>query len=146
MTVHYDTAYDLILKNLSTVESISTESGQDPETSLLGRYARLAKGNAFFAFLYKRLNGDIDINLQTQIIQTVKSFDQNFVEVHYQQTEQGTTFVVDDGINKRATKMYHSTLSDWLFNSSLVYSTEPETKPNNSEINAFISRFNELYK
>lgn len=146
MIVNYDTAYALILKNLSTVESFSTEPGQDPETSLLGRCARLAKGNAFFAFLYKRLNGDIDINLQTQILQTVKSFDQNFVEVHYQQTEQGTSFVVDDGINKRATKMYPSTWSDLFFNSSLVERTETETKPNKSEINAVISRFNELYK
>lgn len=146
MIVNYDTAYALILKNLSTVESFSTEPGQDPETSLLGRCARLAKGNAFFAFLYKRLNGDIDINLQTQILQTVKSFDQNFVEVHYQQTEQGTSFVVDDGINKRATKMYPSTWSDLFFNSSLVERTETETKPNKSEISAVISRFNELYK
>lgn len=146
MIVNYDTAYALILKNLSTVESFGVEPGQDPETSLLGRCARLAKGNAFFAFLYKRLNGDIDINLQTQILQTVKSFDQNFVEVHYQQTEQGTSFVVDDGINKRATKMYPSTWSDLFFNSSLVERTETETKPNKSEINAVISRFNELYK
>ena len=146
MIVNYDTAYALILKNLSTVESFGVEPGQDPETSLLGRCARLAKGNAFFAFLYKRLNGDIDINLQTQILQTVKSFDQNFVEVHYQQTEQGTSFVVDDGINKRATKMYPSTWSDLFFNSSLVERTETETKPNKSEINEVISRFNELYK
>lgn len=146
MIVNYDTAYALILKNLSTVESFSTEPGQNPETSLLGRCARLAKGNAFFAFLYKRLNGDIDINLQTQILQTIKSFDQNFVEVHYQQTEQGTSFVVDDGINKRATKMYPSTWSDLFFNSSLVERTETETKPNKTEINAVISRFNKLYK
>lgn len=146
MIVNYDTAYALILKNLSTVESFSTEPGQNPETSLLGRCARLAKGNAFFAFLYKRLNGDIDINLQTQILQTIKSFDQNFVEVHYQQTEQGTSFVVDDGINKRSTKMYPSTWSDLFFNSSLVERTETETKPNKSEINAVISRFNKLYK
>lgn len=146
MIVNYDTAYALILKNLSTVESFSTEPGQDPETSLLGRCARLAKGNAFFAFLYKRLNSDLDINLQTQILQTIKSFDQNFVEVHYQQTEQGTSFVVDDGINKRATKMYPSTWSDLFFNSSLVEKTETETKPNKSEISAIISKFNKLYK
>lgn len=146
MIVNYDTAYALILKNLSTVESFSTEPGQNPETSLLGRCARLAKGNAFFAFLYKRLNGDIDINLQTQILQTIKSFDQNFVEVHYQQTEQGTSFVVDDGINKRATKMYPSTWSDLFFNSSLVERTETETKINKSEVSNIISKFNKLSK
>jgi hypothetical protein len=66
--------------------------------------------------------------------------------VHYQQTEQGTSFVVDDGINKRATKMYPSTWSDLFFNSSLVERTETETKPNKTEINAVISRFNKLYK
>lgn len=146
MIVNYDTAAALILKNLSTVETYSTGPGQNPETSLLGRCARLSKGNPFFAFLYKRLNGSIDINLQTQLLQTIKSFDQNFVEVHYNKDEKGNaSFSIDDGINKRSTKMYPSTWSDLFFNSSMINRTNDEIKPNATEINNVITEFDNLY-
>jgi hypothetical protein len=74
MIVDYDEAYSLILNNLSTVEDYSPVPGEDPNNSLLGKCANLSRHNPFFAFLYKRLNDVKDSNLETQILQTIKSF------------------------------------------------------------------------
>ena len=147
MIVDYDTAYALIAKNLSTVETFHAEPGQDPETSLVGRCARLAKSSPFFQFLYKRLSQNMDMNLQTQILQTVKSFDQNFVEVSFFKDVDGNiSFEVKDSINKRSTKMYPSTWSDMFFNSEMIIRTDDSIKPNSEEINKVIASFNELSK
>lgn len=146
MIVDYDTAYALIAKNLSTVESFHSEPGQDPETSLVGRCARLAKSSPFFQFLYKRLTQPMDMNLQTQILQTVKSFDQNFIEVAFFKNQDGEiTFEVKDSINKRATKMYPSTWSDMFFNSEMVIRTDDSTSANKEAINEVINEFREIY-
>lgn len=146
MIVDYDTAYALIAKNLSTVESFHSEPGQDPETSLVGRCARLAKSSPFFQFLYKRLTQPMDMNLQTQILQTVKSFDQNFIEVAFFRNQDGEiTFEVKDSINKRATKIYPSTWSDMFFNSEMVIRTDDSTVANKEAINEVIDEFREIY-
>ena len=147
MIMDYDTAYELMLRNLSTVETFHEEPGKDPETSLLGRCARLGKHNAFFAYLYKRLNQDIDINLQTQILQTVKSFDQNFTEISFAKDDRNKfSFKLTDSANKRAIKQYPSTWSDLFFNSEMVIRTDDSISLNIPQVTIVIGKFNELYK
>jgi hypothetical protein len=65
MIVDYDTAYSQIIQNLSTVENYSNELGKDPNTSLIGRCARLSRHNPFFATLYRKLLNIKDSNLET---------------------------------------------------------------------------------
>ncbi len=146
MIVNYDEAFALILKNLSDVETYHTATGQDEATSLLGKCRMLSEEHPFFKMLYKRLSGDIDINLQTQLLQTIKSFNQNFVEVHYSKGEDGlTSFEVSDSANKGATKIYPSTWSSLFFNSDMVIHTNESTEPNKQRILKVIADFDDLY-
>lgn len=146
MIVDYDEAYSLILNNLSTVENYSPVPGQDPNNSLLGRCASLSKFNPFFAFLYKRLNSVLDSNLETQILQTIKSFNQNFIETAYSTDRNGNTvFTVKDTINKQATKTFPSTWSDLFFNSDLIVQSNDTIQPNAEKITKIISEYNNLF-
>lgn len=146
MIVDYDEAYSLILNNLSTIENYSPVPGKDPNTSLLGRCSELSKHNPFFAFLYKRLNSVIDSNLETQILQTIKSFNQNFIESAYSTDNKGNaTFVVKDTINKQATKTFPSTWSDLFFNSDLIIQSNDKIEPNKEKINQIITSYNKLF-
>lgn len=146
MIVDYDEAYSLILNNLSTVENYSPIPGQDPNNSLLGRCAELSKFNPFFAFLYKRLNSVLDSNLETQILQTIKSFNQNFIETAYSTDSEGNAvFTVKDTINKQATKTFPSTWSDLFFNSDLIIQQNDSIYPNVKKIAEVINEYNKLF-
>lgn len=146
MIVDYDEAYSLILNNLSTVENYSPIPGQDPSNSLLGKCAELSKFNPFFAFLYKRLNSVLDSNLETQILQTIKSFNQNFIETAYSTDNKGNAvFTVKDTINKQATKTFPSTWSDLFFNSDLIIQDNDKIYPNIKKIEAIIDEYNNLF-
>lgn len=147
MIVDYDTAYSQIIQNLSTVENYSNELGKDPNTSLIGRCARLSRHNPFFATLYRKLLNVKDSNLETQILQTIKSQDQNFIEINYNTDNKGnTTFEVKDSINKKAARIFPSTWSDIFFNSEMVIHNENESVPNKNNISNIIKEFNNLFK
>ena len=144
MLVDFDTAFALCLRNLSTVENFDITAGQDVETTLMGRVNRLAKINPFFDSLAYKLSRVDDENLKTQILQTFKCEDKNYVEVNYVTENNETTFNVDDGINKRALKQYPSTWSDNLFNSSLIIHDNESITPNITEISYIIVKYNKL--
>ena len=146
MIVDYDEAYSLILNNLSTVEDYSPVPGEDPNNSLLGKCANLSRHNSFFAFLYKRLNDVKDSNLETQILQTIKSFNQNFVEVAYTTDQKGnSTFAIKDTINKKATKTFPSTWSELFFNSDLIIKKNDSISANTNKIKNILNDYNTLF-
>lgn len=145
MTISYDVAFAQTLKYLSDVDVYSEDLEHPNIKSLIGESAKLAEMNPFFNVLYSKLTKVEDINLQTQLLQTIKSFNQNFIEVNYSYDEKNKVrFKVDDGINQRAIKQLPTLWSDNFFNSELIIQNEEEVKPNISEIERIIEGYNIL--
>lgn len=149
LLVDYDTAFSLVLRYLSDVETFApVEPGEDPDRSLLGKCARLGEKDAFFRKLYNRLcdPNTMDLVTETQMLQTIKSFNQNYEEIFFNNDEHGRfSFGISESIHKRAMKMYPSNWSGNFFNSEMVTHTEKESVANAKAITDVVSEFNKIY-
>lgn len=147
MVLDYDTVATEALKRLSSVETYSPTPGDDPNKSLLGRCANLSREGAIFAALYQRLSNIQDSNLETQILQTIKSANLNPIEVGYTTDRNGIgRFKVIDSTLKGTVRMLPVAWSNVFFNSPLVIQTEEEVKIDKSSIKEIVEQYNQLVK
>lgn len=147
MVLDYDTVATRALKQLSSVETYSPTPGDDPNKSLLGRCASLSREDAIFAALYQRLSNVQDSNLETQILQTIKSANLNPIEVGYTTDRNGVgQFKVIDSTLKGTVRMLPTAWSNVFFNSPLVIQTEEEVKVDKRAIQEIVEQYNQLVK
>ena len=147
MVLDYDTVATEALKRLSSVETYSPTPGDDPNKSLLGRCASLSREGAIFAALYQRLSNVQDGNLETQILQTIKSANLNPIEVGYTTDRNGVgQFKVIDSTLKGTVRMLPTAWSNVFFNSPLVIQTEEEVKVDKRAIQEIVEQYNQLVK
>ena len=143
----YDTVATQALSRLSSVETYSPTPGDDPNKSLLGRCIELSKQNAIFAALYHRLYNIKDSNLETQILQTIKSANLNPIEVGYTLDKQGKgQFKVIDSTQKSTMRMLPISWSAIFFDSSLVKHSDTEITVDKNAITGIIDSYNNLVK
>ena len=141
----YDTIATEALKRLGSVETYSPTPGDDPNKSILGRCATLSRENSIFAALYHRLSQVQDSNLETQILQTVKSASLNPIEVGYTTDRNGVgQFKVIDTTLKGTVRALPSAWSAVFFNSPLVRQTDTEVKVDKKAIKEIIEEYNQL--
>ena len=147
MVLDYDTVATRALKQLSSVETYSPTPDDDPNKSLLGRCASLSREDAIFAALYQRLSNVQDSNLETQILQTIKSANLNPIEVGYTTDGNGVgQFKVIDSTLKGTVRMLPTAWSNVFFNSPLVIQTEEEVKVDKRAIQEIVEQYNQLVK
>ena len=147
MVLDYDTVATRALKQLSSVETYSPTPGDDPNKSLLGKCASLSREDDIFAALYQRLSNIQDSNLETQILQTIKSANLNPIEVGYTTDRNGVgQFKVIDSTLKGTVRMLPTAWSDVFFNSPLVIQTEEEVKVDKRAIQEIVDQYNQLVK
>ena len=147
MVLDYDTVATRALKQLSSVETYSPTPGDDPNKSLLGRCASLSREDAIFAALYQRLSNIQDSNLETQILQTIKSANLNPIEVGYTTDRNGVgQFKVIDSTLKGTVRMLPTAWSNVFFNSPLVIQTEEEVKVDKRAIQEIVDQYDQLVK
>ena len=145
MVIDYDTVATQALSRLGSVETYSPTPGDDPNKSILGRCATLSRENPIFAALYHRLSQVQDSNLETQILQTVKSASLNPVEVGYTTDRNGVgQFKVIDTTLKGTVRALPSAWSAVFFNSPLVKQTDTEVKVDKKAIKEIIEEYNQL--
>lgn len=146
--VDYDTAFSKVMKYLSGVETFApTQPNESADRSLLGLCDKLGENDAFFKKLYNRLcSPDLDLVTETQLLQTIKSFNQNFEEISYNTEDGKTSFKISDSIHKRALKIYPSNWSDNFFNSSMIIKSQTSTEANVAEIKKVVEGFDKLSK
>ena len=147
MIVDYDTAYAKVLKYLCDCDTFApTKVGEDANLSILGKCKLLGETDPFFAMLYTRLL-NVDLNTETQLLQTIKSFNQNFQEISYETDTSGnTSFILSDSINKRAIRNKPVQWSENFFNSKFVKHEENKTTLDKDALSNMRKRFNELLK
>ena len=147
MIVDYDTAYAKVLKYLCDCDTFApTKVGEDANLSILGKCKLLGETDPFFAMLYTRLL-NVDLNTETQLLQTIKSFNQNFQEISYETDTAGnTSFILSDSINKRAIRNKPVQWSENFFNSKFVKHEENKTTLDKDALSNMQKRFNELLK
>lgn len=147
MIVDYDTAYAKVLKYLCDCDTFApTKVGEDANLSILGKCKLLGETDPFFAMLYTRLV-NVDLNTETQLLQTIKSFNQNFQEISYETDTAGnTSFILSDSINKRAIRNKPVQWSENFFNSKFVKHEENKTTLDKDALSNMQKRFNELLK
>ena len=147
MIVDYDTAYAKVLKYLCDCDTFApTKVGEDANLSILGKCKLLGETDPFFAMLYTRLL-NVDLNTETQLLQTIKSFNQNFQEISYETDTAGnTSFILSDSINKRAIRNKPAQWSENFFNSKFVKHEENKTTLDKDALSNMKKRFNELLK
>lgn len=145
MVIDYDTVATQALSRLGSVETYSPTPGDDPNKSILGRCATLSRENSIFAALYHRLSQVQDSNLETQILQTVKSASLNPIEVGYTTDRNGVgQFKVIDTTLKGTVRALPSAWSAVFFNSPLVRQTDTEVKVDKKAIKEIIEEYNQL--
>ena len=141
----YDTVATRALNRLSSVENYSDQPGVDPNLSLLGRCAHLYQEDAIFAALYHRLSQVKDSNLETQILQTIKSANLNPIEVGYTTDSKGIgTFQVKDSTIKSTIRRLPVAWSNVFFNTDLVVWNEDGIHADKDKITEIIDQYNEL--
>ena len=145
LIVDYDVAYAKVLHHLSDVETFApTKIDEDANLSLIGKCRQLGETDPFFAILYKRLLR-VDMNTETQLLQTIKSFNQNFQEINYQTGKDGkTSFVLSDSIMRRAVINKPKQWSENFFNSRFVNHDGGVSKLDVAALNNVKQRYNEL--
>lgn len=146
LTIDYDTAYAKVLRFLSSVETFApTDPDEDYNLSIIGKCKMLGEFDPFFEMLYRRLI-NVDINTETQLLQTIKSFNQNFQEINYKTDKNGNTeFSISDSINRRAVKNKPVQWSEMFFNSRFVKHTNDKSYVDVSALNDMKNRFNNLH-
>lgn len=146
LIVDYDTAYAKVLRYLSDVETFApTKADEDPNLSIIGKCRMLGEFDPFFAMLHKRLV-NVDMNTATQLLQTIKSFNQNFQEINYQTEKDGSTsFYLSDSINRRAIKNKPIQWSENFFNSRFIDHSGGVTKVDTPALTKITERFNVLH-
>ena len=143
----YDTVATQALNKLGSIETYSPTPGDDPNKSLLGRCATLSRENAIFAALYHRLSSIKDSNLETQILQTVKSASLNPIEVSYFTDKNGVgQFKVTDSTIKSTIRMLPTAWSSIFFNSPLVKQSDTEIIVNKKVIREIVEEYDQLVK
>ena len=143
----YDTVATEALKRLNSVETYSPTPGDDPNKSLLGRCATLSREKAIFAALYHRLSSIKDSNLETQILQTIKSADLNPIEVSYFTDKNGVgQFKVTDSTIKSTIRMLPTAWSSIFFNSPLVKQSDTEIIVDKKVIREIVEEYDQLVK
>lgn len=143
----YDTVATEALKRLNSVETYSPTPGDDPNKSLLGRCVTLSRENAIFAALYHRLSSIKDSNLETQILQTIKSADLNPIEVSYFTDKNGVgQFKVTDSTIKSTIRMLPTAWSSIFFNSPLVKQSYTEIIVDKKVIREIVEEYDQLVK
>lgn len=129
--IDFDTSWNMMLNNLYNVET-----WQD----LLDKTADRAESSPFFYVLSKRLSRVTDTNLQTQLLQTVKSNKHNMFTVKYgtKPSADGKSMQVywrvDDSALDKALLIYPATWSQLFYNSNYVVVSEDGTTLNKSAI------------
>ena len=143
----YDTVATQALNKLGSIETYSPTPGDDPNKSLLGRCATLSRENAIFAALYHRLSSIKDSNLETQILQTVKSASLNPIEVSYFTDKNGVgQFKVTDSTIKSTIRMLPTAWSSIFFNSPLVKQSDTEITVDRKVIREIVEEYDQLVK
>ena len=143
----YDTVATQALNKLGSIETYSPTPGDDPNKSLLGRCATLSRENAIFAALYHRLSSIKDSNLETQILQTVKSASLNPIEVSYFTDKNGVgQFKVTDSTIKSTIRMLPTAWSSIFFNSPLVKQSDTEIIVDKKVIREIVEEYDQLVK
>lgn len=143
--LNYDTIATQALNQLGSIETYSPVANEDPNKSLLGRCAEKAKTNSVFAGLYQRLAQVDDSNLETQILQTIKSASLNPIEVGYTVNDDGVgTFSVKDSTLRGITRMLPTAWSAVFFNSDLLRRTDTEIKPNTELLQGIVEIYDTL--
>ena len=143
----YDTVATQALNKLGSIETYSPTPGDDPNKSLLGRCATLSRENAIFAALYHRLSSIKDSNLETQILQTVKSASLNPIEVSYFTDKNGVgQFKVTDSTIKSTIRMLPTAWSSIFFNSPLVKQSDTEITVDKKVIREIVEEYDQLVK
>ena len=85
------------------------------------------------------------MNTETQLLQTIKSFNQNFQEINYQTGKDGkTSFVLSDSIMRRAVINKPKQWSENFFNSRFVNHDGGVSKLDVAALNDIKRRYNEL--
>lgn len=148
-TIDYDTIATKVLNRLSSVETyhpVSTKP-EDVNNSLVGRCYMLAKDDADFYSVYIRLSQIKDSNLETQILQTVKSANLNPIEVLYA-TDRSVagTFYVKDSTIKAQERGLPTQWSSLFFNSPLIDRTNNSISVNKGRLQKVLKDFNDLQK
>lgn len=143
----YDTVATQALNKLGSIETYSPTPGDDPNKSLLGRCATLSRENAIFAALYHRLSSIKDSNLETQILQTIKSASLNPIEVSYFTDKNGVgQFKVTDSTIKSTIRMLPTAWSSIFFNSPLVKQSDTEIIVDKKVIREIVEEYDQLVK
>ena len=143
----YDTVATQALKKLGSIETYSPTPGDDPNKSLLGRCVTLSREKAIFAALYHRLSSIKDSNLETQILQTVKSASLNPIEVSYFTDKNGVgQFKVTDSTIKSTIRMLPTAWSSIFFNSPLVKQSDTEIIVDKKVIREIVEEYDQLVK
>lgn len=141
----YDTIASKILNKLSSVETYAPVPGEDQNKSLIGLCATLSKEDAVFAALYARLNKVKDSNLETQILQTIKSANLNPIEVGYNADINGKgTFYVKDVVLKDSVRQLPTSWSSIFFNSQFVKQSNEGISVNEKLLSSAINEYNKL--
>lgn len=146
LVIDYDTAYAKVLRFLSSVETFApTYPDEDSNLSIIGKCKMLGEFDPFFEMLYKRLL-NVDINTETQLLQTIKSFNQNFQEINYKTDKNGNTeFSLSDSINRRAIRNKPVQWSEMFFNSRFVKHGDDKTHVDVAALKSMKDRFNNLH-
>ena len=141
---NYDEVYARVVNELSGVETFNTSPGKKPETSLVGKCAQLAKTDRLFATLYHRLQGNVDLVTQTQLLQTIKCYSSNMLEVTYTKDGDNVSFSVNTA---NGAKQQRAALRRWsanFFNSANIITSNGKTELNKNSINSAIAEFNRI--
>lgn len=151
--VNKETGLPVVSSFVSSWLKVTTKLfGEETFEGLIARSAELAQRDNFFIAFYNRLINVRDVNLQTQILNTITGYKHDFLTVGFQEIlddKGNVTYAADLGgsVKKRHSKKI---VSDWnknFFESDLITTDDKGNRvPDKKKLNGLLTRFNKLIK
>lgn len=139
--VNFDITWNTMLRDLHNCETYE---------EIVSTVDALGKDNAFYRTLSNRLKTNKDVNLETQIYQTVKSHIHEFIHIgyEYENTSNGrkSKFRVGDSNLRRAKRIYPALWSSQFFGDNKLFKffTNKAQEPIQSKVKDLVTRYNQI--
>lgn len=139
--VNFDITWNTMLRDLHNCETYE---------EIVSTVDALGKDNAFYRTLSNRLKTNRDVNLETQIYQTVKSHIHEFIHIgyEYENTSNGrkSKFRVGDSNLRRAKRIYPALWSSRFFGDNKLFKffTNKAQEPIQSKVKDLVTRYNQI--
>ena len=139
--VNFDITWNTMLRDLHNCETYQ---------EIVSTVDALGKDNAFYRTLSNRLKTNKDVNLETQIYQTVKSHIHEFIHIgyEYENTSNGrkSKFRVGDSNLRRAKRIYPALWSSQFFGDNKLFKffTNKAQEPIQSKVKDLVTRYNQI--